>query len=332
MDEKEKRKLVVETGRELLRTELVARTWGNISCRLDSDSFLITPSGLDYMQMSEDDIVLFHMESGEWEGKHKPSSEKRVHTAAYRSFDDVRFVIHTHQKYATALGLTGTDSLVINEDERKKLGGIGLASYGLSGTKKLSRAVTEVFAKGAETVLMVHHGALICGRTKEEAMERAMLLEDICRRSIKGMDAADDHGITVVEGEIRDDLRRRFPQADVFRSAAVDICAAAGHDVYAQIDDMAQMIGKSIPVVSDGAEAVSALERRPAVLIKDIGAAVRTETEDDTEAMKLLVDKACLSFVHTQASGSRAGLGAVDVALMNFIYKHKYSGRKQEES
>ena len=187
MDEKEKRKLVVETGKELLRTELVARTWGNISCRLDSDSFLITPSGLDYMQMSEDDIVLFHMESGEWEGKHRPSSEKRVHTAAYKSFDEVEFVIHTHQKYATALGLTGTDSLVITEDERKKLGGIGLASYGLSGTKKLSRAVTEVFDKGAKTVLMVHHGALICGRTKEEAMERAMLLEDICRRSIKGM-------------------------------------------------------------------------------------------------------------------------------------------------
>ena len=30
----------METGKELLRTELVARTWGNISCRLDSDSFL----------------------------------------------------------------------------------------------------------------------------------------------------------------------------------------------------------------------------------------------------------------------------------------------------
>ena len=31
MDEKEKRALLVATGKELLQEELVARTWGNIS-------------------------------------------------------------------------------------------------------------------------------------------------------------------------------------------------------------------------------------------------------------------------------------------------------------
>ena len=48
MEEGKARKLLVDTGKDLLRTGLVARTWGNVSCRLDEDSIVITPSGLDY--------------------------------------------------------------------------------------------------------------------------------------------------------------------------------------------------------------------------------------------------------------------------------------------
>ena len=332
MEESEKRRLIVETGRKLLERELVARTWGNISIRLDEGSCLITPSGLDYTQMSEADIVRLDIGTGEWEGSHKPSSEKRVHIAAYKCFDDMNFVIHTHQKYATAIGLTGPELLDITDEERARLGGIGFAAYGLSGTKKLSRAITEVFRSGCETVLMIHHGALICGRTKDEAMERAQLLEDICRRSVKGMDAAEDHGIIAIPGGFEDELRERFGEAEIFRSEAVDICAAAGRDINAQIDDMAQMIGKRIPAACSSGEAFELLERYPAVLIKDMGAAVRAASEDDAEAMRLLVDKACVSAIHTRAAGREVRLGALDVALMNYIYRHKYSKKKQEVS
>ena len=217
-------------------------------------------------------------------------------------------MIHTHQKYATALGLTGDASLDMTEEEREKLGGIGTAAYGLSGTKKLSLAITEVFERGCETVLMVHHGALICGRTEKEAMDRAMLLEDICRRSVKGMDAEADHGIVDIQGGFTDELRAAFAEADVFRTEAVDICAAAGMDIPAQIDDMAQMIGKKIPAVKSSGEAASVLRKYPAVLIKDMGAAVRAESGDDAEAMKILVDKACVSAIHTR--GGRKGTEA----------------------
>ena len=59
MDEKEKRALLVATGKELLQEELVARTWGDRSCRLDSSHRLITPSGSrPHAQTREDDIVV----------------------------------------------------------------------------------------------------------------------------------------------------------------------------------------------------------------------------------------------------------------------------------
>ena len=48
MNNRNERELLVETGRELLEKNIVARTWGNTSCRVDDEHCLITPerSGL----------------------------------------------------------------------------------------------------------------------------------------------------------------------------------------------------------------------------------------------------------------------------------------------
>lgn len=327
MDEKEKRALLVATGKELLQEELVARTWGNISCRLDSSHCLITPSGLDYMQTREDDIVVLDTETEEWEGKHKPSGERGVHIAAYNCFPETEFVIHTHQKYATAIGLTGLEDLDITDEEREKLGGIGLAAYGLPGMKKLTNAVADVLKQGIQTVFMIHHGVLICGRDRDEAMERAVLLENICRRNIRGFDGKAQ---SVAAGAAVQ-VKKMSGYIDVFSTRAVEICADAGAPVYAQVDDMAQMIGRKIPAAGTASEAGDLLNKYPAVLIKGTGAAVRAETADDLEALKLLVDKSCLCAVHTLASGRVKKIGVVDVALMNFVYKHKYSKQKDRE-
>ena len=54
MEEQELRNIVVATGPELLREGLVARTWGNISARVDDTHYLITPSGMDYEQLTAD--------------------------------------------------------------------------------------------------------------------------------------------------------------------------------------------------------------------------------------------------------------------------------------
>ena len=94
---------------------------------------------------------------------------------------------------------------------------------------------------------------------------------------------------------------------------------------------MAQMIGRKIPAAGTASEAEEMLKKYPAVLIKGAGAAVRAETADDLEALKLLVDKSCLCAVHTLASGKVKKIGAIDVVLMNFVYKHKYSKQKDRE-
>lgn len=329
MEESKARKLLVDTGKELLKTGLVARTWGNISCRLDEDNIVITPSGLDYTKTNEKDIVKLKLSTGEWQGIHKPSGEKGVHIAAYQVFPDVKFVIHTHQTYASAIGLAGFDHLDITDEEKGKLGGVMRASYGLPGTKKLTEAVKAVLQSGARVVLMANHGVLICGSSQEETMDKAMLLEEICKRNIKGNFKITLEELSEKAGELTGAVKEKFKYATVVRTPAVVACVNRGTPIYAQVDDMAQMIGRKIPVVSNKTgQVVKALEKVNAVLVPGIGAVVRAETEDDMKALGLLVDKAAVCNIHTDACNVKARIGFIDAALMKLVYQMKYSKQK----
>ena len=184
MNNQDKRREIIDTGVELLNEKLVARTWGNISARIDTDNYLITPSGLDYTTMKEENIVSVNIKTGEYTGINRPSGEKGVHSAAYEVFDDVNFTVHTHQTYATAAALSDIESLDITDEEIERLGGIALAEYGLPGTEKITNACKNAMLTGAHTVLMIHHGVLVLGKDKDEAMLRVKLLEEICERNV----------------------------------------------------------------------------------------------------------------------------------------------------
>ena len=66
---------VAETGKMLLEKKLVARTWGNISERIDNETFAISPSGLDYLHTEPEDVAVVKLSDMTWEGRRKPSSE-----------------------------------------------------------------------------------------------------------------------------------------------------------------------------------------------------------------------------------------------------------------
>ncbi len=329
MEEKNARKLLVDTGKELLETGLVARTWGNVSCRLDHDNIVITPSGLDYKKTKEEDIVKMSLTSGEHQGIHKPSGERRVHIAAYEVFPEVNFVIHTHQTYATALGLAGFQALDITKEEKEMLGGIMLAEYGLPGMKKLTNAVQAALKTGAKVVLMIHHGALICGSSQEETMNKAILLEKICKRNIKGNLEEKNKNSAQEAEQLMKAVKEKYRYASLVQTPSALACANSGKPIYAQVDDMAQMIGRKIPITSGKTkEVIKVLEKVNSVLVPGIGVVVTSETEDDMAALELLVEKAAVCNLHTTAFHVKARVNIIHTALMKFVYQKKYSKQK----
>lgn len=341
MKEQDARRLLVKTGKTLLETKLVARTWGNVSCRIDEKSCIITPSGLDYMKTGEEDIVKMDIATGLWQGSRNPSGERGVHLAAYRIFSDAGAVIHTHQTYATAAGLSPDAGLEMADDERKKLGGTGVSEYGLSGSEELIDAVSDVMESGAHTVIMPHHGVLICGSDMTEAMDRAMLLERICRRNVcRFLPPEIGCGDVMENAENMADLKPFGKElisgkgdggyTEVFGTPAAASWAETSLPLCAQIDDMAQMIGRKILAATDMAEAEEGLQRYGAVFIKDCGAAVRAEDPDDLEALKQLVNKACICALYTRATGTNAELSSTNTDRQHHIYISRYAPQKNK--
>ena len=326
MDLHTAKKLVAEAGKKLLKEGLTARTWGNVSCRVDKDTMVITPSGLGYDGMTPEDIVKMEMSTGHWDGNLKPSSEKGVHIAAYQQFSEVGFVIHTHQIYASAICLAGFDQLEITPEERDRLGGIALAKYALPSTKTLMKNVMKAFQSGAHVILMENHGTVVTGKDADDAFAKVTLLEEICKRSCKGQ-PTEMVGYDKLKAEkLLEAVKKTYGNAALSTSPAIIKCASQGVPVYTQLDDMAQMIGRKLSIVGPKEYVVvKALEKTDVVLVPGVGAIFRANSDGDLTALSMLVEKSCVGWLHTKALGVKGTLSVLDTFLMRTVYLKKYS-------
>lgn len=89
---------------------LVTLTWGNVSA-IDRDRGLVAikPSGVDYAEMTVDDVVVVDLDGNAVEGGRRPSSDTPTHLALYRRFEEIGAVAHTHSTWATAWAQAGRE-------------------------------------------------------------------------------------------------------------------------------------------------------------------------------------------------------------------------------
>ena len=178
----EAKETVVFAGKKLVECGLIARTWGNVSCRISDSHFVITPSGRDYLSLTPDEIVEIAISDLSYDGAIKPSSEKGVHAEVYKLHSEAGFVIHTHQDYASAISSLMQQSIDVSKDFNYLNGKVICADYGLPGTKKLRRGVAKALAGSqGKAVIMKNHGALCFGSDYEETFKVAHELEDACK-------------------------------------------------------------------------------------------------------------------------------------------------------
>lgn len=184
----EAKRLVVEAGKKLLETGLIARTWGNVSARISETQFVITPSGRAYDTLTPDEVVVVNIDDCSHEGDIKPSSEKGIHADAYKHHPLVNFVIHTHQKAATIVSITGMEIRNVYNEFRPVLGDyVPVADYAMSTTTPLRKNVERcmMMNPSCRAFLLKHHGTLCLGDSYEDAFEVADALEKCCEKVIK---------------------------------------------------------------------------------------------------------------------------------------------------
>ena len=192
---REAQELVIKAGRKLVESGLVARTWGNISVRVSDSQFAITPKGRAYDTLKPEDIVVVNIADGKYEGSIKPSSEKGVHAAVYQNRKDINFVIHTHQLNASVLSVLGQGIDVSEEDAHLLEKYVPNAAYGISSTKKLARNAAKSIIENPDSVafLLRSHGAILLGKSMEEAFNRAQVLEEVAVKEISRITSTNNY-------------------------------------------------------------------------------------------------------------------------------------------
>lgn len=173
----EERQAVVDAGREMASSALCIGTWGNISCRLSPDLLAITPSGMDYYSLQDEDILVMDLAGNIIEGIRKPSTEQPLHRAIYAARPDVGGIVHTHSVYATAMAAARRPIPGAVEDLVQIVGGdVRVAQYALPGTAELGQYVVEALA-GRNGVLLANHGALGAAGTLQQALTICQIIE-----------------------------------------------------------------------------------------------------------------------------------------------------------
>ncbi|MCI5697505.1 MAG: class II aldolase/adducin family protein [Clostridiales bacterium] len=236
-----KRQELIDISLRLLKLGLVVRTWGNMSLRLDDRHILITPSGIRYEDLEQEDIVCVEIDSGKVLsdnfGQREASSELPVHLAYYRLMTDTQVVLHTHQIYGSALSLYGEDVEAPKElSEQINCKVVPISAYGISGSRMLHNNVEEkIDSSGSSIILMEKHGVLARGISVEETISRLEALEDWCEKKYRA----------IVKKAIENDClkkeiskRRIFPYLDDFAQICGVEVDIGGKDVWTLERDM----------------------------------------------------------------------------------------------
>ncbi len=183
----EAKQIVCNAGKRLKTSGLVAGTWGNISQRINETMMVITPSGVNYETSTPDDMVVvdFSDKKPQYEGKHKPASEKKLPIEIYRTRKNINSIVHVHSMNASTVAAARREVPPILDDMVQIIGPtIRVADYALPSTKKLVKATVKAL-KGRNAALMANHGAICIGRTMDETFSTCEILEKTCKAFIE---------------------------------------------------------------------------------------------------------------------------------------------------
>lgn len=166
---------IIEGGRELSATKLIARGEGNLSARIDGDRFIVTPARTDKIKLEADQLK--EVEINSHRVPEGASTEVGLHRAIYARFPSVHAVVHAHPAKVLALAEEGSapdPSLLPNGGT--VLDRVAWIDDFPPGSRSLAQEVAEGIAK-APALVIAAHGAVTIGATVDQAVLRMIKLE-----------------------------------------------------------------------------------------------------------------------------------------------------------
>ncbi|MEM2703732.1 MAG: class II aldolase/adducin family protein [Candidatus Bathyarchaeia archaeon] len=156
---------------------------GHQSYLLERDKILIPrhlhSDGLGLGDVQVDDILVIDFDGKVLEGKYKePMGEFYIHTSIFKARSDVKSIVHVHPPYLNALACAGQNILPICKESLFFRDGIAFYErFPLYiGDKEHGEAAAKALGN-KKALIHRGHGAIIVGRSIEEALLLSLYLE-----------------------------------------------------------------------------------------------------------------------------------------------------------
>lgn len=206
------KKEVYEANMDLQRYGLVTFTWGNAS-GIDrmAGLFVIKPSGVPYEELSPAMMVVMDLQGNRIEGTYNPSSDMKTHLVLYNSFPKLGGIVHTHSPWATSwaqagrnipcYGTTHADYFYgsvpcvrtltqaeINEDYEYNTGVLIVRHFTETAHTRSNTVQKESVVEpylSMPCVLCKNHGPFTWGKSPEQAVYHAVVLEEVAKMAAR---------------------------------------------------------------------------------------------------------------------------------------------------
>jgi L-ribulose-5-phosphate 4-epimerase len=184
---------VFKANLELVKYKLVLFTFGNASgIDWDSGLVVIKPSGVDYDQMTVEQMVVVDLEGKIVEGKLRPSSDTPTHLELYKAFNQIGGIVHTHSTFATAWAQSGLSIPIVGTthadyfaDDIPCTRDMNHEEVNTAYEKETGTVIINAF-QGLDPmhipgVLVKNHGPFTWGKDPMHAAHNSVVLEEIAK-------------------------------------------------------------------------------------------------------------------------------------------------------
>jgi L-fuculose-phosphate aldolase len=202
--EMELRQQLVKFIRRGCRQRLLISTEGSFSARLDSDSFLITPSQRDRELLTVDDFVLVCGNQHE-QGK-QPSRATQAHRAIYQRHPQVQSIVFAHPVNATAFSVTQAtfDARTIPESYIF-LRDVARVPYGVHFQSETT--IADYVSPESPAAILENDGILVTGRSVFDVFDRLEVMESTAEALINARAIGD---VSPMPERVIDELKEHF--------------------------------------------------------------------------------------------------------------------------
>lgn len=164
--------------KELKKHNLDILSSGNISLRLDANHIAIKPTGLNYDDLTLEDISVVDLQGNLILGL-KASSDLDIHLKIFSERKDINCIIHTHSHYATVMSCLNLSLKVLTTLHADYFGKEILCMRYINHRK--SNLGVKFIELHTNVCLLERHGTLIVDADPKKAIKSAVVIEEISK-------------------------------------------------------------------------------------------------------------------------------------------------------